>query len=155
MAEQHHREAVQRIRGEEREAECVLLFTIGGLNLDEIAEKVGYTHRSAAKKAIDRAMKRRYAETTEHRDVLIQRHIEITRQMIRGLAPKIVKGDARSIEIGVRVLEREARLLGLDAPVKADIKITEALQAEINDLMESMASLDAVEAAQLLARERG
>lgn len=155
MAEQHHKAAVTRVLALEREAQCVLLFTVGGMNLDQIAKEVGYSDRSAAKKAIDRAMKRRYQETTEHRDVLIQRHVEITRAMIRGLAPKIVQGDVRSIEIGVKVLERESRLLGLDAPIKADLKVTDALTVEIAELVESMASLDAVEQAQLLARERG
>lgn len=152
---QHHQRAVRDVIAQEREAQAVILYTIGGMNLDEIAAEVGYSHRSAAKKAIDRAMLRRYQETTEHRDVLIQRHLEITRSMIRGLAPKIVKGDTRSIEVGVRVLEREARLLGLDAPVKADLKITDALTVEIAELVEAMAALDAVESAQLLARERG
>jgi hypothetical protein len=48
------------------------------------------------------------------------RKVEIGRleEMWARLQPGMRKGDVRSIEAGIRVMERKARLLGLDMPTK-------------------------------------
>lgn len=138
-----------------REAECVRLYSAGGYTLDQIAEHVGYANRSSAYKAIVRGLRKRYQESTGDRDAAIQRHLEITRTMIKGLSAGIAKGEPRAIEVGIQVLAREARMLGLDAPVRVDAKITDTLAAEIEDLVEQMTSMDAQQAQQEAAKARG
>lgn len=138
-----------------REDECIRLYTTGGLTLDEIAAQVGYADRSGAHRAIQRALKRRYQETAADRDALIQWHLEITRELVRGLAPKALKGETRAAEVIILALAREAKLLGLDATVRVDLKVTDAMMAEVQELVEQMASLDAQQAQQEAAKARG
>jgi hypothetical protein len=42
-------------------------------------------------------------------------------EMWARLQPGMRKGDVRSIEAGIRVMERKARLLGLDMPAKVAV----------------------------------
>lgn len=139
----------------EREAQAVQLYSLGGMTYDEIAEAVGYETRGGAQKAVTRGLKRRYDESTADRDAAIQRHLEITREVIRHMGPGLRKGNPRSAEVIIQALAREARMLGLDAPVKADVKITDAMMAEIEELAEQMHSLDAQQAQQEAAKARG
>lgn len=44
--------------------------------------------------------------------------------MYSALKRKIDSGDARSIEVGIRLLERQSKLHGLDAPVKQEVKVS-------------------------------
>lgn len=60
-----------------------------------------------------------------------------------------------AIDRMLRISESRRKLLGLDAPVKVDAKITDAMTAEIEDLIEQMANLDAQQAQQDEARRRG
>lgn len=143
------------VLAELREAECIRLFTSGGYTLDEIAAETGYANRSGVHKAITRALKKRYQETTADRDAMIQRHLEISRGLIKALAVKASKGDTRAAEVIVQILARDAKLLGLDATVRVDVKVTDAMMAEVEELVEQMANLDAQQAQQALAKERG
>lgn len=44
--------------------------------------------------------------------------------MYRGLSGRIDKGESRAIEVGIKVLERQSRLFGLDAPAKQETLVT-------------------------------
>jgi hypothetical protein len=140
--------------GNDRETRAILLYS-SGLTLEEVAQQLGYANHSGAQKAVMRGLKKRAQETFEARDEMIAKQLEIIRVCVRGQMPAVAKGNQRAVEVLVKALDHEARLLGLYAPVKADVKITDALQAEINDLVEVMAALDAVEAQQAIAKARG
>jgi DNA-binding CsgD family transcriptional regulator len=56
------------------------------------------------------------ADVAEVRDMELQRCDE----MILGLWPHVRKGDAKSVFAAVKVMERRAKLLGIDAPTKQE-----------------------------------
>lgn len=45
--------------------------------------------------------------------------------MLKALMPKIERGDTRSIEVGIKLLERRAKLHGLDKPIEYNITTQE------------------------------
>jgi hypothetical protein len=137
-----------------RENRAILLYS-SGMTFDEVAKEIGYANASSAHKAVMRGLKKRAEETFQARDEMIAKQLEVIRVCIRGQMPGAAKGVHRSVEMIVRALDHEAKLLGLYAPVKVDAKITDALNAEIEDLVEVMAQLDQQEAAQALAKARG
>jgi len=145
---------VPAARAEDRQNQGILLIA-SGCTYDEVAKQLGYADRGGAYKAVQAGLKRRYQETVTQRDELIAQQMETIRLIIRGLMPKTLKGDPRSAEVMIRALERLARLTGTDAPAQVNMKITDEMMAEINDLVDTMASLDAQEAAQLLAKRNG
>ena len=55
---------------------------------------------------------------TEHRTIMLER-IE---QGIKAIIDKVVKGEIDAIHAMVRLMERESRLVGADAPAKIDIE---------------------------------
>ena len=70
----------------------------------------------------------------------------------RAMAPKAMLGNERAAEVLLRVMERRARLLGLDRPVRHEvtgadggpIEVTEALADEADALVDELASRRAI-----------
>lgn len=137
----------------ERENRALLLHC-SGLTYEEIATEMGMS-TSGVHHAVTRALRKRSLEGDEALAELRARHSEILRMVIRGQMPAVVKGNARAGEVVVKALEREAKMYGADAVVKLDVKVTERLQAEIDELVSQMESLDVQEAVQDAARLRG
>lgn len=82
-----------------------------GASYDEISARVGYAHRSSARRAVERALARTLqAPAAELRDLENDRLDRL--QM--ALWPKAMRGQERSVEMVLRVMERRARLNGLD-----------------------------------------
>jgi DNA-binding ferritin-like protein len=138
----------------DRENRAVLLYC-SGMTYAEVAEAIGYANAGSAHKAVQRALKKRAEETFAARDEMIAQQLEVCRLIIRGLMPKIIKGESRSGEVAIKAQEHVAKLLGLYAPVKVDAKISDAFMAELDELAEQIVALDAQQAAALSAQSRG
>lgn len=89
-----------------------------GMGLAEIADALGYSDASGAFRAIKRAMDKSIREPAE--DLL---EVELMRLdgLLQAHYPRAQAGDARSAELVLKVMERRARYLGLDAPERVDL----------------------------------
>jgi hypothetical protein len=87
-----------------------------GLSWRQVSEQLGFSSSSAALKAARRLESEVELDTVEE---LRQRQLERLDLMFGNLVPGMLKGSARSIEVGVKILERESRLMALD---KVDAK---------------------------------
>lgn len=129
-----------------------LELRIAGHTFEEIASELGYTYPSGAKKAVDTALFKTLKEPAER-----LRDLEVARMdvMLKSLWPDVLAGKARSVEVAIKVLERRAKLLGLDAPLKFNVEqiITETAERhglnadEQAELHESIASFLATQKA--------
>lgn len=61
---------------------------------------------------------------------------------INSLMPKVIKGDVRAVEGLVRLFDHQAKLLGLYAPVKASVTVTDEMTARVMELADQIAELD-------------
>jgi hypothetical protein len=104
--------AIQRQR-------AALDLRISGETFQEIADALGYKHASGAKFAVDSALMKTIKEPADQ-----LRDMEVARMdvMLKSLWPGVLKGNARTVEVAIKVLERRAKLLGLDAPIKINIE---------------------------------
>lgn len=104
----------------EREAQVLKLRRIG-FTFDLIAKELGYAHASGAQKAYANACKRIvYSDVTEIRKEE-QDRLDIAQTAIwQG----VLRGDVPSVTALIRIMERRARLLGLDMPTKQQIEVT-------------------------------
>lgn len=103
-----------------------------------------YASRASAYKAVRRALQRDYATTTAERDELRQLQLAQIATALRAVWPRVLtagKGQDRAILSAVRLLDRQSRLMGLDAPTR--IELTTELDAEIERLVEQLAGIDA------------
>lgn len=129
---------VARDRARDRETRAVAM-RVRGASYQEIAEAVGYYDKAGAQKAVTRALAAAASEQREDRAVLVQRELDLIDACIAGLAEKVGRGDVRAVEGTLRAIERRARLLGLDAPMRADVTVTDALTAEVQALADEIA----------------
>ncbi len=93
-----------------------------GFSYLQIARELGITQKAVCSliNVAFRALQRYCKETTEQ---TVQLHNERLEAMYKALEPSMQSGHARSIEVGLKVLERQAKMLGLDAPEKQELKV--------------------------------
>jgi hypothetical protein len=118
----------------EREAE-VLRLRRGGLTFDLIAQQLNFAHASGAHKAYVNACKRIvYSEVEEVRAAETDR-LDIAQAAIWN---GVLQGQIPSIMALIKIMERRARLLGLDMPTKAQVEVTyydtDTIDAEVRKL---------------------
>ena len=100
----------------------VVQYRQGGATFDAIAKKLGYADESGARAAFKRAMERMRddALNAEMRELHRQR-LEVA---LTAIWPNVVKGDLEAIKVMLKILERDAKLYGIDAPVKTEMEVT-------------------------------
>jgi hypothetical protein len=106
----------------------VLEYRRGGLTFDLIAERLGYASASGAHKAYLSACNRIvYEDVVEVRKSEMDR-LDIAQAAIWGDLTDTVNVDAgtraRLVLALMKIMERRARLLGLDMPTKAQVEVS-------------------------------
>lgn len=109
----------QQMNARVREREALRL-RLAGLTYAEIAERLGYSRPASAYVAVQRAL----AKICPPEDVAALRQLEIQRldQLLQSRWEKALAGDDAALDRVLRILERKARLLGLDAPEKRQVE---------------------------------
>jgi AcrR family transcriptional regulator len=141
----------------EQEAECYKL-QLEGMTIRQIAERTGLAPSTVHKRINGKCARVSPAlEPTEPgiAEQVRTRHLDQIKSWLAKLNEQINRDQyvARNIEVGTRLLEREAKLLGLDAPEKVEATITEVTQEDIA-LAELVAEAQ-MQAANTEARIRG
>lgn len=93
-----------------------------GVAYDDIALAVGYGNRGSAYRAVQRAIRRAHREPAEALRALESDRLD---DVHRAVWPKAITGDLAAVDRVIKVQERRAKLLGLDAGDAAQIKLTE------------------------------
>jgi hypothetical protein len=114
----------------------VLELRRAGLTWQRIAEETGYADHTGAYAAYKRAIKRTMQQPA---DELREAELDRIDRLQLALWPKAMKGDNSSVNTIVRLMERRARLLGLDLPIKITQDITtwdgdESIDRAVRDL---------------------
>ena len=107
-----------------------------GKTLETIARELGYANASGVQKAYKRAVKR-----IEHPDAddYFQAHIERLDALIETYTLPAANGNLRSADFLLRVMNQQADLLGLKAPVQIQQEVTHSngprsLDEEVTEL---------------------
>lgn len=106
----------RRITAAERQRRA-LQMRKSGSTFDQIAKAVGYSNESGARKAVFTALKKLVQEPAEELKKLELERMDV---MIQSLWPDVLQGKPRSIEVALKVMDRRAALLGLDAPKQVE-----------------------------------
>lgn len=95
---------------------------IEGWTLDAIAKELGWGDRASAHMAITRALAER---RNDNLDALRDMEGNRLDALWRHNWPGVIKGNTRAIEVAIRIIERRARLFGLDAPERKVIEFVQ------------------------------
>lgn len=100
-----------------------------GMNFQHIADQLGYRDASGAWKAVTKALKESIKEPADS-----VRLMELARldAMLVGIWTQAKSGNTNAIDRALKIMDRRAAYLGLDAPAKIDLKVM--IEAAVRDL---------------------
>ncbi len=101
-----------------READALEL-RLGGATYEQIAGRLGYKNRSSAQRAVLRVLGKLIC--TEDVESLRQLELERLDRLLLGIWSAAVRGNAKDIDRVLKILERRARILGIDAPERREL----------------------------------
>jgi hypothetical protein len=96
-----------------------LELRMAAMSYEQIRQQCGYTHRSAARKAVQRALDRVRAEPIKQVREMAQARLD---RALRAVWPGVLRGDRKDIELMLKIEERRAKMLGLDMADRVDIE---------------------------------
>jgi hypothetical protein len=124
-----------------RQHEAVILRTRDRLHFRDIAERLGCDIKNAHT-AWKRGVEALAQEAKDAFQQYLGEQLAIINVAIDGLMPAVVKGDVRADEALVKLLDHQAKLIGLYAPVKANVTVTDEMTARIKALADEIAQLE-------------
>jgi len=97
-------------------------YRVAGATFQQIADKLDYANESGARAAFKRYVNRTKDETlaNEIRDL----HKERLEVALLAIWPAVERGDLEAIKVMLKILERDAKMFGIDTPVKTEVEVT-------------------------------
>ncbi|MDX3074609.1 hypothetical protein [Streptomyces sp. MI02-7b] len=135
---------INRDVADQRADEVMILRTRDRLDFREIAERIGADVKNTYE-AWKRGRARLHQEAAESFGTYVGEQLATCRQVIDGLMPMVAAGGAngpKAAEAIVRAMDHEAKLLGLYAPVKHNVTVTDEMTARVKALADELAALD-------------
>ena len=93
-----------------------------GYTFDQIAIEMNLNNRTHAWRIVQRALKRNVTEAVDDMRILEAERLD---RLQYASWEKAVGGDLRAIDTSLRIMERRAKLFGLDAPNKIQAEVIE------------------------------
>lgn len=117
----------QEVKAYERQKEALSLRLVG-LSYDAIAERLGFANRSGAFRAVQAALKKTLQEPADELRTL---ELERLDSMLLPMMAQAKKGNQGAVDRVLRIMERRAKLLGLDAPTKQEIRVPDGVETRV------------------------
>lgn len=129
----------------ERRAQAIAL-RIAGLEWQAIADRLGYASRGAACTDVTRALEaNRKAERAAVEELRFVESQRLDRLQVAVWAQAIA-GDAKAVEAVLKVMDRRAKLFGLDASKQMEVAFTRRSELEADAVADAVAAaLEAIE----------
>lgn len=119
QARQSNRKGARQVSTVER-MRMALEYRKAGLSYQAIADKVGWRSKSMAHHMVQKALRELVREPAE--EVLILEIERLDRALV-AIWNKVISGDVNSIRTMLSIMERRAKMLGLDAPAKSEVDL--------------------------------
>lgn len=126
----------------EREA-AILRLRAEGRTFAQIADDLGFSSASTCHRAYRRALDRTVREAADELRALESERLDALWRRWFALATDPDNASHQAARVCLRIMERRARLLGLDAPTRAEV-LTPELDEQIRAELEAVAELPVV-----------
>ncbi len=128
--------AKQTLVAERRRAAVQL--RIAGHSWDAIARQLGYDSKASAYTDVRRALEKAVTKLAIPLEAHRQLELDRLDAMQNALWPAALDGETKAIDTALRLMDRRARLLGLDAPQRHELTL-EALDAALIEVEQQLA----------------
>jgi len=107
----------RRVKALEKQKQALAL-RLAGVSYEQIAEQLGYSSHTGAWQAVNRALKRTIQEPSD-----AVREVEVKRldAVLVAIWSQVKQGNLSAVDRYIKVAQRRADLLGLDAPKRTDV----------------------------------
>jgi len=132
MVQLRHKPTSKEKLGAKERRQKVLDMRLLGASLRRIAEKIGVSHetvRGDLQKALEELSETERAKAEHLRGLELQR-LDVA---VNAIGSKVLDGDLGAIDRWLKISERRARLLGLDAPDASNIHVTGSALTEMSN----------------------
>lgn len=130
MSDTNSPTAPRRVLAAERKRQAVAL-RVAGATYDQIGRQLGITKQSV-RDLVVKALDETLAKTAESAEQLRELECQRLDAMRAALWPDAMKGDEQKIDRLIRISARFAALMGLDAPARSELKVSDAdIDAEV------------------------
>jgi transcriptional regulator len=113
-------------KAKEAEEQRVLDMVVGGWTHREIAKELGMSMRTVANRQ-DTALARIVPTTVAKYRTMMNEQLD---KLFRANVTALEAGDEKAIERAIRIIERKAKLNGVDAPIVVEATVVEVTQQE-------------------------
>ena len=123
----------------------VMTLRLAGMQFDQIAEEVGYADASGCYRAYQRVMARTVQPVA---DEIREEEVRRLDRLISAYWPRALGAGGndpspKAAEVVYKAMDRRAKLLGLDAPVKQEVEVTtyddtDEVKRQVMDLVRSL-----------------
>jgi hypothetical protein len=125
----------------------VMQYRVAGLNYRQIIEQLERRHGiTASKGTISSDINQELAHISEEKRAMVERlralELERLDDISRTLYQTVRGGDLAAIDRYLRVSERRAKLMGLDAPQKIDAKLTSGVEDMTEEELDAIIAED-------------
>ena len=156
MARKTRRGSKQSIALRQKGQQAIRL-RMSGATIAQIASQLGYASEAGAYKAIMRELEQTAQDMGESTEAVRQLELKRLDQMLFPIWNQVIAGDQGAISMALRIQERRASLLGLDAPKQIEARVRVDVMSwnqAIRDFLELYREYhkDAPEAPMLLER---
>jgi hypothetical protein len=119
---------VNGLNAVERQRAAIELRKVGN-TFQEIADELGYASASGAQNAVLSALRKTLQEPTDELRKLECERLDV---MLKSIWPFVLRGSPRHVEMAIKIMDRRASYMGLDAPkqVEDNRTVTIAIMAE-------------------------
>jgi hypothetical protein len=107
-----------RLKGQQ-----AIKLRMAGATTSQIASQLGYANESGAYKAIMRELEQTAQDMSESTEAVRQLELKRLDQMQFPIWNQVLSGDQGAITTALRIQERRASLLGLDAPKQIEARV--------------------------------
>jgi hypothetical protein len=121
------RNSPRRVKAAERQRQAMQL-RIAGASFAAIARELGYAHPKGAERAIISGLRAFFREPASE---LLPLELERLDRMQLALWPEAIAGNVQAVMAVLRIMDRRARYMGLDAPHKVDANITSRATVDV------------------------
>jgi hypothetical protein len=128
----------------EREDRVMLLRTRDRMSFRDIAAEIGADVKNTHE-AWKRGRARQHKEAADAFGAYVGEQLAACQHVIDGLMPMVRAGGMhapKAAEAIVRAMDHEAKLLGLYAPVKQNVTVTDEMTARVKALADEIAQLE-------------
>jgi hypothetical protein len=103
-----------------------------GYSYREIAKRVGYADDSGARKAVNSTLARLTKEVNESAEEMRAIETERLDQILTSIWPKALNGELLVIDRCLRIMDRRAKMWGLDTPARVEMSGPDGAPIEIS-----------------------